>query len=71
MQKIALQGILFDEKSSYLRGPALAPPLIRKAYHNTSANYFSENGMEILPELWDDKGAVSYTHLTLPTILLV
>ena len=56
MQKIALQGILFDEKSSYLRGPALAPPLIRKAYHNTSANYFSENGMEILPELWDDKG---------------
>ena len=56
MQKITLQGILFDEKSSYLRGPALAPPLIRKAYHNASANYFSENGMEILPELWNDLG---------------
>lgn len=55
-KKIALQGIQFDEKSSYLRGPALAPPLIRKAYHNESANYFAENGMEILPELWDDKG---------------
>lgn len=55
-KKITLQGILFDEKSSYLRGPALAPPLIRKAYHNDSANYFVENGMEILPEIWDDKG---------------
>lgn len=56
MQKIILQGILFDEKSSFLRGPALAPPLIRKAYHSESANYFSENGMEILPETWNDAG---------------
>ncbi len=56
IKKIALQGILFDEKSSYLRGPALAPPLIRKAYHSESANYFAENGNEILPELIDDKG---------------
>ncbi len=55
-KKITLQGILFDEKSSYLRGPALAPPLIRKAYQSDSANYFAENGMEILPEVWDDKG---------------
>ncbi len=54
--KITLQGILFDEKSSHLRGPALAPPLIRKAYHNDSANYFAENGLEILPAIWDDKG---------------
>lgn len=56
MQKITLQGILFDEKSSHSRGPALAPPLIRKAYHNDSANYFAENGSEILPSIWDDKG---------------
>ncbi|TMM57467.1 agmatinase [Maribacter algarum] len=55
-KKITLQGILFDDKSSYLRGPALAPPLIRKAYHSDSANYFAENGMEILPEVWDDRG---------------
>lgn len=55
-KKITLQGILFDKKSSYLRGPALAPPLIRKAYHSTSANYFAENGIEILPEIWDDQG---------------
>jgi len=56
MDKITLQGILYDQKSSYLKGPALAPPLIRKAYHSDSANYFAENGMEILPELFDDKG---------------
>jgi len=55
-KKITLQGILFDEKSSHLRGPALAPPLIRKAYHSTSANYFSENGTEIEPEVWTDTG---------------
>lgn len=55
-EKIGLQGILFDEKSSYLRGSALAPPLIRKAYHSDSANYFAENGMEILPEAWNDFG---------------
>lgn len=56
MDKITLQGILFDKKSSYLRGPALAPPLIRKAYHSDSANYFAENGMEILPDIWNDLG---------------
>lgn len=55
-KRITLQGILFDEKSSYLRGPALAPPLIRKAYHSESANYFSEDGTEILPEVFDDLG---------------
>ncbi len=55
-KKITLQGFLYDEKSSYLSGPALAPPLIRKAYHSDSANYFAENGLEIPPEIWNDKG---------------
>lgn len=55
-KRITLQGILFDGKSSYLKGPALAPPLIRKAYHSESANYFSEDGTEILPALFDDVG---------------
>ncbi len=34
----------------------MAPPLIRKAYNNPSANYFSESGVEIDPGLWDDQG---------------
>ncbi len=54
--KIGLQGILFDAKSSYMKGPALAPPLIRNAYKSDSANYFSESGIELRPEIWDDKG---------------
>lgn len=54
--KIGLQGILFDAKSSYMRGPGLAPPLIRKAYNSDSANYFSESGLELRPDIWDDKG---------------
>jgi agmatinase len=54
--KIRLQGILYDEKSSYMRGPALAPPLIRKAYNSDSTNYFSESGLELRPDIWDDKG---------------
>lgn len=55
-KKINLQGLLYDEKSSYLKGPALAPPLIREAYNCDSANYFSESGMELRPNVWDDKG---------------
>ncbi|NNC34802.1 MAG: agmatinase, partial [Croceitalea sp.] len=56
MGKIALQGIVYDEKSSYLEGPALAPPLIRSAYHNESANYFAESGLKVVPELFEDCG---------------
>jgi len=54
--KIGLQGILFDDKSSFIQGPALAPPLIRKAFNNHSTNYFSESGMELIPDLWSDMG---------------
>ncbi|MGB5388136.1 agmatinase family protein [Eudoraea sp.] len=56
MKKITLQGIQYDEKSSFLKGPALAPPKIRRFYNSRSANYFAENGLEILPEIFDDKG---------------
>lgn len=56
MKRITLQGILYDDKSSYLKGPAKAPPRIRKAYQCASANYYAENSLEILPEIFDDKG---------------
>jgi len=56
MKKITLQGILYDEKSSFLKGPALAPPKIRSLYKSLSSNYFAENGLEIVPEIFDDKG---------------
>jgi len=47
MNKIIIQGIKFDDKSSYQKGPKLAPPLIRKALHCGSSNMFSENLISI------------------------
>lgn len=68
--KITLQGILYDEKSSFLRGPEMAPPEIRAAYHSSSANYYAENGMDISPNVFDDKGDFKidqYTDIALIT----
>lgn len=56
MKNIIIQGIQFDEKSSYQRGPALAPPLIREALHCGSANYFTENLVSIDDSRIIDKG---------------
>ncbi len=56
MQKIILQGIQYDEKSSYQKGASLAPPLIREALTCGSANLFAENGMSIEEADLIDKG---------------
>ncbi len=56
MKNILIQGIQFDEKSSYQQGPALAPPLIREALHCGSANYFTENLISIENSRIIDKG---------------
>ncbi len=42
-----LLGIPFDANSSYLRGPAQAPPLIRQALHCEASNSWSEAGVDI------------------------
>ena len=44
---IAVQGIAYDENSSFQRGPADAPPLIREAFQSPSANRWSENGTNL------------------------
>ncbi len=56
MTKIIIQGIKFDEKSSYQKGPKLAPPLIREALNCGSLNLFSENGLSIENSSIEDKG---------------
>ncbi len=56
MTKICLQGFLYDEQSSFLKGSAQGPPLIRRAYNSSSSNYYAENGEEIAPHFLDDKG---------------
>ncbi|MBK9707921.1 MAG: agmatinase [Acidobacteria bacterium] len=45
--KPAIIGIPYDEQSSYMRGAAEAPPLIREAFHSASSNYWSESGIDL------------------------
>lgn len=45
---LKLLGIPYDQNSSFLRGPALAPPRIRLMETDGSANAFCEAGIEIL-----------------------
>ncbi len=43
----AIVGIPFDKNSSFMRGPALAPPKIREAFHSSSSNLWSESGIDL------------------------
>jgi arginase family enzyme len=54
--KPTLLGIPFDANSSYLRGAADAPPLIREAYHCDSSNSSTESGIELSAESILDAG---------------
>lgn len=54
--RIVLQGILYDKKSSFLWGAGLTPHLILEACQSVPANYFAENGMELRPEIFNDAG---------------
>jgi arginase len=44
---VSLLGLPFDAGSTFLRGPALAPPLIRKALASDSSNMWSEDGQDL------------------------
>ena len=47
MESIGIQGICYHEKSSFLKGAAKAPPLIRQILHDGSSNYYTELGINI------------------------
>lgn len=44
---VTVVGIPFDEYSSFMRGPAKAPPIIRQTLHNGASNLFAENGVNL------------------------
>jgi agmatinase len=46
-RSVTILGLPFDGNSSFLRGAALAPPLIRQALHSLSSNLFTENGLDL------------------------
>lgn len=57
---VALVGIPFDENSSFMRGPAKAPPVIRQTLHNGASNLFAENGVNLDGHpLFNDLGDLS------------
>lgn len=47
MQHILIQGIPYDRKSSFLRGPALAPALIYQNLYSEAFNAYAENGKAV------------------------
>lgn len=50
---ITLLGLPYDASSSFLRGPAHAPPVIRQILHNGASNLCAEDGIELE---WEDAG---------------
>jgi agmatinase len=55
-----LVGIPLDRHSSYLRGPAQAPPLIRQALHSDAWNKTTESRVALdLPGVFEDAGDLS------------
>jgi arginase len=44
---VAVVGVPFDENSSFLRGPALAPARIREVLHSGASNLSAENGIDL------------------------
>lgn len=45
--RVALIGLPFDENSSFLRGAAEAPPLIREALYSEAAHMWTESGLDL------------------------
>jgi agmatinase len=59
--RLALLGIPLDENSSFLQGPALAPPLIREAFRSPSSNMWSETGIYLgEDDLFFDAGDIKF-----------
>ncbi len=58
---ILLQGIQFDDKSSYQRGTRLAPPIIREALYCDSSNLYTEELVLVNSPKIKDKGDFEVT----------
>ncbi len=66
MTKPQLLGIPYDASSSFLRGPAAAPAVVREALHCGSANYTTELGTQVDPDLWIDLGDLANVDIADP-----
>ncbi len=55
---LALVGFRWDENSSFLKGSAEAPPVIRQAFASESSNSWSEGGVELTAGSFFDAGDI-------------
>ncbi len=70
--EIVLLGLPTDINSSFERGPALAPGMIRAALWSDRGNLACENGMEIGTDiLLDDGGDLALTEVTATDDILI
>lgn len=58
-ERIAILGVRYDGSSSYLRGSADAPPVIRDALWSDVGNPWSELGVDLSAAPLDDEGDVT------------
>jgi arginase family enzyme len=59
----ALVGVPTDRNSSFLRGPAAAPPAIRAVLFGAAGNMFTEGGLDVgAPGVIDDRGDLPLTE---------
>ncbi len=56
-----LLGIPFDANSSYLPGAAAAPPAIRAAFHSSAGNPWTESGVNLSNNAFEDAGDLRFT----------
>jgi len=54
--RVALLGVCYDGSSSYLRGTAGAPPVIRQALWSEAGNPWTELGIDLSSAALDDEG---------------
>jgi arginase len=60
LARLGLIGFCSDKNSSFLRGSAEAPPLIREALFSDASNLWSENGTDLGgDEIFFEAGDVS------------
>jgi len=59
--RIAILGVGYDGSSSYLRGTAGAPPVIREALWSEAGNPWTELGIDLSTAALDDEGDLPLT----------
>jgi arginase len=71
MVSVSLLGIPHDDNSSFMKGPAEAPPLIRRVLHSDAYTDWSETGVDLSVEgRFVDHGDISFDSASDPWELI-